>query len=78
MNVDIPNKNNDSIKKTIKLVVSDRGVNLEKSKKIISKDVENEITNSIIEQLKKNQCTITNFDEISKRVHQFFNDNATI
>ncbi|WDT64737.1 hypothetical protein NV391_06980 [Companilactobacillus crustorum] len=51
---------------------------MEKSKKIISKDVENEITNSIIEQLKKNQCTITNFDEISKRVHQFFNDNATI
>ena len=76
--MDISNKNNDSIKKTIKLVVSDRGVNLEKSKKIISKDVENEITNSIIEQLKKNQYTITNFDEISKRVHQFFNDNATI
>lgn len=46
--------------------------------KTIKLSTEESIASDIVDILKKNQCTLTNFEGISKHVHQFFNDNATI
>lgn len=46
--------------------------------KTMQADEEQRIAELIIEELKKSQCTLTNFNGISQVVHQFFNDNATL
>ncbi|WP_424349626.1 hypothetical protein ACPBEH_02665 [Latilactobacillus sp. 5-91] len=46
--------------------------------KTMKLSMEESIASEIVAILKKNQCTLTNFEEISKEVHQFFNDNATL
>lgn len=51
---------------------------MEKLRKTMSIEDEEEVVEEIINLLKKKQCTISNFEEISKKVHSFYDDNAVL
>lgn len=47
-------------------------------KKLISQDILEGITSKVIEILVANKCTLSDFREVSDKVHQFYQDNATV
>lgn len=47
-------------------------------KKLINQDVLENITSKVIGILVTNKCTLYDFREVSDKVHQFYQDNATV
>lgn len=47
-------------------------------KKLINQDILEGTTSNVIEILMANKCTLSDFREVSDKVHRFYQDNATV
>ncbi|MCG0738325.1 hypothetical protein JH395_09595 [Lactiplantibacillus plantarum] len=48
------------------------------TKKLVSVEAENKVTEKVIELLKKNDFTFCNFTEVVQKVKSFYENNGTI
>lgn len=51
---------------------------MSKTKKVISKETQEKITNSIIQLLAEEKCTLANYEEIHELVINYYKSNATL
>nr|WP_321314980.1 hypothetical protein [uncultured Ligilactobacillus sp.] len=51
---------------------------MSKTKKVISQETQERITNSIIQLLAEESCTLADYEEIHELVINYYKDNATL